>query len=758
MSLDPALFTLHFLPRQDSPSITDLSSIIPDATSKTFTPTYTLSRAIRSPKYQNTLLDGLTYTELGSVSASSTSEKCKSLKLFNPDQDNEVRKAGAMLRTEWQFAWQGEKLAISKELAIGVGNGKGSYDVEIIRKPDPPIKIAIYRPESKKMSAFLQVFDYNIDRCEAITDKRGLEHTLILAIASCLDTEYDERHRTPDDNVFLSLVGAAPTSPSQGGMTGMPTSGPLEPNEVVITPLVEPAHVVEHCLNLLKSGMDGADPRGLKAATVGQNLELVVIKAVGEEMAKRAIGIAERVKVGFYRLPDSRKGKLWDGTVPAELYQYVRTSELKAQDRPEGSKPPVPERPPAPPSSGARPRIKLGGGHSPEPTSTPQPPASPLPAKTPPLLTDITIFLSKTKLEEFEAERSQQARLYEEEQSRRLAERLQKEQVRQEESPASSRTKGQASRRPMSGGQNSPDATRLKPSAHRNGRPTSAGGSSEPRNGVNAPQDDPRNPESAHSHDEALSPNGTLRHGFGSCQNLTRHATWSSRPTHPTGYTVSYPAATNHAQRDSPHTALQSSARDARPASFFLPLQDDSTLVKVKTPKVTERPVVVVEDSRIPPATTAADAQSDASASEAGATTDRDDAEDIESLCEAECGSWYGSECSFSSEATGPPLESEQDPLRARGNNSKKSPTSRVLSNLPPPILARGTQPSKERATGKEERPRAGAKAGAGRWSSTPIRDLHEQWAADFRGGGGAMSRKKRGVEKKKEKVRLSPA
>lgn len=598
MSLDPALFTLHFLPRQASPSITDLSPSIPDASSKAFTPTYTLSRAIRSPKYQNTLLDGLTYTELGSISAGSTSEKCKTLRLFNPDQDNEVRKAGAMLRTEWQFAWQGEKLAISKELAIGVGSGKGSYDVEIVRKPDPPIKVAIYRPDSKKTFAFLQIFDYNIDRCEAITDKRGLEHTIILAIASCLDAEYDERHRTPEDNLFLSLAGAAPTDSDQGALTDMPPAGPLEPNEVVITPLVEPAHIVEHCLNLLKSGMDGADPRGLKAASVGQNLELVVIKAVGEEMARRAIGIAERVKVGFYRLPDSRKGKLWDGTVPAELFQYVRTSEIKTQTGPEGSKPPIPERPTAALSSGARPRIKLGGGPSPEPTSTPQLPASPLPAKTPPMLSDVTIFLSKTKLEEFEAERSQQARLYEEKQSRRLAERLQEEQARHTDSPPSLHPKGQASRRPISGGQQgSPDAARSKPAAHRDGRPTSAGGSSGSRPGANDAQDDSRTSESVsmespcgssggprdvhwnscsvraaaeqgssttlrsqdtirstddqlYHNDNGISPWETLvQHDLVSHQNLKGHATGSPRLANTSGRKASCPAATPRTQR-----------------------------------------------------------------------------------------------------------------------------------------------------------------------------------------------------------------
>lgn len=261
----------------------------------------------------------------------------------------------------------------------------------------------------------------------------------------------------------------------------------------------------------------------------------------------------------------------------------------------------------------------------------------------------------------------------------------------------------------------------------------------------------------------------------------------------------------------------------------------------------------------------------DADASEAGTTANQDGAEDFGSLCEAECGSWYGSERSCSSDDTCPPPESRSHDiaavsvsallrhpqcveiaahsrpaslptlkheslasrgvlLRAHAPTSSRSQLhrrdtlqslppsssagipaapSRTVPGLPPPILARerkaeatasrgraldptipgpekvtpaakdsrrasvpvklgrisrggngknalslsadagidarSSEPNRSRPTRKEKRPEAG------RWSSTPIRDLHEQWAADFRGGSGAVSRSKRGKEDRQE-------
>lgn len=107
MALDSALFTLHFLPRHASPSIVDLPNTVPIAGTKAPPPAYTLSRALRSPTYCSTLLDGLSHAELGAISAKSTEEKSKELQLWNPDQTVTMSRKGPVLRQHWAFTWQG---------------------------------------------------------------------------------------------------------------------------------------------------------------------------------------------------------------------------------------------------------------------------------------------------------------------------------------------------------------------------------------------------------------------------------------------------------------------------------------------------------------------------------------------------------------------------------------------------------------------------------------------------------------------------
>lgn len=320
-----------------------------------------------------------------------------------------------------------ETLVISRE-GFPSPSSLPSYDVEIIRKPDPPIKVAMYRPETKKkLPAFLQVFDYNIDRCERITDKRGLEQAIVLAIASCLDADYDERHKEPGENVLLvpeAQQQQHARSGSSSPLPPQPTEVTLEPNEVYLTPLSEPESVVEHCLRLLKASPGSVgDDRGM-------GLDLVIIRAQGEEMARRALSISERIKVGFYRLPVQAKGRTQDGTVPEELFLYVRPLEA-----PQSSQAPaIPARPTSstgtietPPASNVRPRIKLGGQSSEPAAAAPSPPA-PSVSPSPAPLAGISVYLSKTKLEEFEAEQAQKARLREEKQGRELAQRLAQQQ------------------------------------------------------------------------------------------------------------------------------------------------------------------------------------------------------------------------------------------------------------------------------------------------------------------------------------------
>ncbi|CAO1616677.1 unnamed protein product [Parajaminaea phylloscopi] len=440
MALDSALFTLHFVPRQSAPSIIDLFTTAPIASSSQQPPAYTLSRAVRSPLYSTTLLDGLTHVELASISAASTAEKVKDLQLLNPEFVGQVIRRGNAFKPSWLLQWQNEVLLVTREGSLGTS--APAFDVEIIRKPDPPIKVAMYRPESKKTSAFLQIFDYNIDRVENITDKKGLEQSLILAVASCLDIDFDERHKDAQNNIFLPIKDVS-KDPSRHSHPVMPPPEHLDANEVYLTPLVEPAHVVQHCIDLLRTdARSSSASSGTSGGTRGHGLELITLQAHGDEMAKRALGVAERVKVGFYRLLPEEKGTLSDGIVPEELFMYVRPIDTtppsqRTHQEQEGS---VGEQSSAGSvASGPtmRPRIRLNA-----PSASPSTSGSTSPSPhtfgsiharseegSSPALSGIKIYLSKCKLEELEAEQARGARMREERQSRHLAELLQREQA-----------------------------------------------------------------------------------------------------------------------------------------------------------------------------------------------------------------------------------------------------------------------------------------------------------------------------------------
>ncbi|CAO1638454.1 unnamed protein product [Sympodiomycopsis kandeliae] len=447
MALDSALFTLYFLPRRDSPSLRDVYSRLPSPSSSSARgngqdvtpPNYILSRAIRCPTYQTTVLEGLTEVELGTVTGTSSNSKSKTISLYNPDISVEVIRKGhellPMWKHEWQFTWQDEIIVISQQSTLS--SKTASFDVEIIRKPDPPIKIAIFRPDNTSNiqdMSWLQLLDYNIDRIENITDKRGLEHVIVLLIASCLDALYDDRFKNPAENVFLNPVAAfhdqhVNSNKHSTEDENAAKSKKMEPNEVLVLPQYDPEQIVQHCLHLLRVGPSSQTSASslLRGTLQGQGCDLIVIKANGQEMAQRALTIAERTKVGFYRLPPASKGVLWDGSVPEELHQYVRSLDVQSEAVKTTAPVHDPKPEEEPSTSSVRPRIKLGG----RTTSSPSPasPTSQRPPKRtpPPPSTVLAIYLSKSRLEEFEAEQAAKMRARMEEQSKRLAERLEHE-------------------------------------------------------------------------------------------------------------------------------------------------------------------------------------------------------------------------------------------------------------------------------------------------------------------------------------------
>ena len=395
MSLDKALFTLHFVRRPQHPWIVDLyqanqpesappapqvpskdpddnrpkpfSGTIPDPSARRrnsgsldyakLTPLYTRQRATNSARYSSILLDGLVPDcLLASVNASSTSEKVKMIQLHNPVSELKLEKKNMTFRQDWLFQFADETFQWHRDSALK------SYTCEVVRKPDPNVLAAQYRSTGKGKPAMLQLMDYNLDRL-AVDDKRGLELCLIMSLCALLDQDYDEKMASNGErNMYVSTEASQSSSHGKGlsathlvevGRQASGSSGPagipapdsdlnLEPNEVLITTWGTNEDYIDHCINLLRVDEDPENTRGK-----GKGMYLIVLRSDSAETASKTIQIAAGVKAAYYRLPDDAKGTVYGRAdrrqaIEDELYQYVQTDE--ATSSPAASPSPTPKR------------------------------------------------------------------------------------------------------------------------------------------------------------------------------------------------------------------------------------------------------------------------------------------------------------------------------------------------------------------------------------------------------------------------------
>ncbi|PWN51316.1 hypothetical protein IE53DRAFT_55186 [Violaceomyces palustris] len=345
-ALDSALFTLYFNRRKQHPWITDIyssPSIPPPSSSSTkqsiseqlkdVPPAYTRQRATSSTNYKTILLDGIVPDcILASITSPSALDKIKNVQLHNPPSSVSLEKAGMTFYQDWKFTFGEEVFSWRKSSTVGNAN-RSSYVCNVIRKPDPSINVAEYRPSSKSRLSGLTFMDHNLDRID-VQDKKGLEIVLVLTLCALLDQEYDERVGTGVDNIYVSqhaaVTGASsPKHPNSAVPAPVPKesgpSQPLEPNQVLVTPWGLTEEYVSHCLDLLRA------PPG------GKNMLLIEIRSESIDTSAKAIQVAAGVKAGFHRLSEEEKGvvsspspsRSGDDSVEqeAELYQYVKTTE-----------------------------------------------------------------------------------------------------------------------------------------------------------------------------------------------------------------------------------------------------------------------------------------------------------------------------------------------------------------------------------------------------------------------------------------------
>ncbi|KAL9935775.1 hypothetical protein V8E36_005352 [Tilletia maclaganii] len=419
MSFDHACFTLHVHRRAESPAITDLFDAAdieaagisnltsPPPPGAEIVPLYTHHRALASAVYDVLLTDPrFGDAQLASCTAPSSAERIKTISLHHPDAAVVFAKQGGTMAAfnqgEWRVEWEGSLVLRWKR--EGSGLGKASYSAAILRSPDPPISIGAYHPPTKRAPALLQIYDHNFQRLE-VADPRGLEIVIVQTALTLVDVDFDDDHRSPDSNPFLStLVPAGGLGlPGGGGADGSPgfdytgASGsgsssarpaltspgssssnggePAAPNEILITPHGTIESYVGAALNLLQPEEAG-----------GHGCSLIELKATPgrPDAAQKAVAVAAGVKAGWYKLTSTARG-----SAETDLYQYIRTDEdQRAAQSPGVEEDRTPRR-----------RIQLNG-----PQSSPSPATSPgLDARAaymPP--STLSVILSKDRLPELE--------------------------------------------------------------------------------------------------------------------------------------------------------------------------------------------------------------------------------------------------------------------------------------------------------------------------------------------------------------------
>lgn len=200
---------------------------------------YSRARATRSIEYSSILymtLFGPSH-QLVAVTATTAASKNKTLQLYDPDEEVSLVKQGMTFANDWRFRWPGPKddgleshtLSWKRDSSLVTSSaGKNAYTCYAIRSPDPNVPLAIYKPltgrsrqrlrystqvwdtqkeESGNIEGHLQMNDYNIRRLE-IADLRGLEYLIIMSLSTLLDADYDDKYKTPVDNIYLSFTPA----------------------------------------------------------------------------------------------------------------------------------------------------------------------------------------------------------------------------------------------------------------------------------------------------------------------------------------------------------------------------------------------------------------------------------------------------------------------------------------------------------------------------------------------------------------------
>ncbi|CAE6417864.1 unnamed protein product [Rhizoctonia solani] len=300
--LDKNLYTLTIEESKDEPGATDLFDSDGVA----------LYRRrwgdSKEGSYAINLFDHLSDSLLATVTAPNATSKNKSIELHNPTIVVELNFTGR-LTFKWNFVWEEHEFEWKKE------------ECYILRKPDPPVLIAVTEPEKKNKKAIVQFLDYNLSRFD-IVDKKGLEVLLLASLLSFQDQSEEYRTRAAAAEATsgglrayqsTSAGNPTPTLPPKPGealVVKLQSSHKREPNEIVVGSEGAVDEYVDLACNLLQD----------------ETMLFIMIRALDPSQVQRVVQVAEETK-------RTRRRARYE----EELHQYLRYEDEKTSE-PKGPK------------------------------------------------------------------------------------------------------------------------------------------------------------------------------------------------------------------------------------------------------------------------------------------------------------------------------------------------------------------------------------------------------------------------------------
>ncbi|KEP55202.1 hypothetical protein V565_007080 [Rhizoctonia solani 123E] len=287
--LDKNLFTLTIEESKDEPGATDLCDSDGVAL-------YRRRRGdSKEGSYAINIFDHLSDSLLATVTALNATSKNKVIELHNPTIIIELNFTGR-LSFKWNFVWEEHEFEWKKE------------ECYILRKPDPPVLIAVTEPEKKNKKGIVQFLDYNLSRFD-INDKKGLEVLLIASLLSFQDQSEEYRARASVAETHSGGLRAYQTSSAGNSTPALPP----KPGEALVVKL-QSSH--KHEPNEIIVGSEGAVDEYVDLACnllQDESMMFIMIRALDPSQVQRVVQVAEETK-------RTRRRARYE----EELHQYLR--------------------------------------------------------------------------------------------------------------------------------------------------------------------------------------------------------------------------------------------------------------------------------------------------------------------------------------------------------------------------------------------------------------------------------------------------